>query len=693
MNTKVVRALSRAFSTIMVASLLVLSLGVPLVSAADGDIYTGNITLQSTGTQTVQVRIDVTDLGSCQAELHFDNTVIDVVSVAAGNIPTAPAVSGGVYTGPVDQVTYVSCAYLNTASAGNGPSGNFVFFSVTFRALKAATATSFTLENLVGAKTGGAGITFTPAAGTYTVLSPTEVWVDDDWAGSSDGDAVNGYTFGYNAFCTIQEGVDAVSGSTVHVLEGEYDGFTIDYTNGLDVLGEDGAVVNGISVPGLPGVDEVLCFINECSNVLVQNLEFDGDAFVDGTLYNGGADAAVACFGCTDTTLEELTIYDCNDNLPGLTYGIYVSGGLAQTVDVVAPAISACEVGIYVTKDSLNVTGGSIQGGGTEASYNSTGILVDGFSIANVEGTEIFDCANVGALEAPERRASSNPAGCGIYVEQNASAYVYGCCDIHHNDVGIFVQSFEPLNPQPGEPGEGTSGWLEANGNSIYDNRVWGVFYSLGYRGTVDHDPGIILFPSLNCEENWWGDEQGPTVMPLTGEEAELTPVGIKGDWVTYGVDYTPWLDGPCPYGDPVGLNAKLKGVARSGEPGLEVQFTDLSTPAPGCEIEEWLWDFGDRGTSSAQNPSHVYTREGSYTVTLTVVDSCGFKDSITMRAYISIKTTGGEELEPADMVVSYLLIDPLQVLPGQEVLVSGNICNQGEERGSKTVSLMVNGV
>jgi len=167
----------------------------------------------------------------------------------------------------------------------------------------------------------------------------------------------------------------------------------------------------------------------------------------------------------------------------------------------------------------------------------------------------------------------------------------------------------------------------------------------------------------------------------------------VRGDWVSPGVDYTPWLDGPCPGGDPVGINAKLKASVRSGQPGLEVPFTDMSTPAPGCDIEEWLWNFGDGSTSSAQNPSHVYDRQGSYTVTLTVTDSCGFTDSITMRAYISIKTTGGEALEPADMVVSYLLIDPLQVLPGQEVLVSGNICNQGEERGSKTVSLMVNGV
>ena len=44
-------------------------------------------------------------------------------------------------------------------------------------------------------------------------------------------------------------------------------------------------------------------------------------------------------------------------------------------------------------------------------------------------------------------------------------------------------------------------------------------------------------------------------------------------------------------------------------------------------------------------------------------------------------------------MSVSYLFIDPLLVLPGQQVTVSANVCNQGEERGTQTVTLMVNGV
>ena len=238
---------------------------------------------------------------------------------------------------------------------------------------------------------------------------------------------------------------------------------------------------------------------------------------------------------------------------------------------------------------------------------------------------------------------------------------VNNCASIHDNDFGIYVN------------GEYAS--LIANGNNIYNNDV-GVYWT--YHASFDEETD----EPLDCVENWWGDEAGPVVGVLS-----IPP----RDSASLGIDYSPWLDGPCPGGDPVGINANLKGVARSGEPGLKVTFTDLSSSAPGCEIIEWLWDFGDGSTSTEQNPVHVYNREGAFTVTLTVWDSCDFSDSITMKAYVTIaKKSDEEKVEPAKLGVSYLNIDPAQVLPNQEVVISANICNSGEERGSKTVSLMV---
>ncbi len=47
--------------------------------------------------------------------------------------------------------------------------------------------------------------------------------------------------------------------------------------------------------------------------------------------------------------------------------------------------------------------------------------------------------------------------------------------------------------------------------------------------------------------------------------------------------------------------------------PGQSITFTDLSVPGSGT-ITAWLWNFGDGGTSTVQNPSHIYTAQGIYT-------------------------------------------------------------------------------
>jgi PKD repeat protein len=57
-----------------------------------------------------------------------------------------------------------------------------------------------------------------------------------------------------------------------------------------------------------------------------------------------------------------------------------------------------------------------------------------------------------------------------------------------------------------------------------------------------------------------------------------------------------------------------------SPAPNQEVQFTDTSKGRP----TSWNWNFGDGGTSTAQNPSHVFTAVGSYPTTQTVSNTYG---------------------------------------------------------------------
>jgi vibriolysin len=77
---------------------------------------------------------------------------------------------------------------------------------------------------------------------------------------------------------------------------------------------------------------------------------------------------------------------------------------------------------------------------------------------------------------------------------------------------------------------------------------------------------------------------------------------------------------------------ADFVGSPLSGGAPLTVNFTDQSTNSP----TSWSWNFGDTGTSTAQNPSHIYNTPGTYTVSLTATNSSG-SDGVTKTNYITV--------------------------------------------------------
>jgi PKD repeat protein len=76
---------------------------------------------------------------------------------------------------------------------------------------------------------------------------------------------------------------------------------------------------------------------------------------------------------------------------------------------------------------------------------------------------------------------------------------------------------------------------------------------------------------------------------------------------------------------------------------GSTATFTNFSTSVNNSLT--YSWDFGDGNTSSAQNPSHTYATNGTYTVTL-IASNCIFSDTITQT--IQIGTTSMEETPKA---------------------------------------------
>ncbi len=79
---------------------------------------------------------------------------------------------------------------------------------------------------------------------------------------------------------------------------------------------------------------------------------------------------------------------------------------------------------------------------------------------------------------------------------------------------------------------------------------------------------------------------------------------------------------------------ADFSGTPLSGPAPLSTSFTDLSTG----DITSWAWDFGDGGTSTAQNPTYTFTTPGSYTVSLTATGPGG-SDTQTKVSYVLVAT------------------------------------------------------
>jgi len=292
--------------------------------------------------------------------------------------------------------------------------------------------------------------------------------------------------------------------------------------------------------------------------------------------------------------------------------------------------------------------------------------LVDGNAVTGSGGAALWLCGDAETLKDSEAYVLGNSFdandGWGIYgYVEHALLDVSGCNQVTSNaGGGIYLDGSD-------------MGLVGIHNNNIQGNTEWGLLN--------DSDE------TVDALTNWWGDGSGPY-------QATTNAAGL-GDPVSDNVLYDPWMTASC---EPSSVSAAFAASARSGAPGLRVQFTDRSTS--GCAITAWLWDFGDGGTSTAQNPVHTFLREGTFTVTMTVWDSCGHSDSFSMQVHIAVakavralfEPSGRDTPEPARLGVSYLHIDPLQVLPGQAVTVSANVCNSGEERGTRTVSFMVSG-
>jgi N-acetylneuraminic acid mutarotase len=164
--------------------------------------------------------------------------------------------------------------------------------------------------------------------------------------------------------------------------------------------------------------------------------------------------------------------------------------------------------------------------------------------------------------------------------------------------------------------------------------------------------------------------------LPVTGYSQVATLLSSGQVLVTGGdaSNYNgPALNAVQTYGSAVvapGLNVTASPT--SGLTPLTVQFSSPSTDSDGNTVTNWNWDFGDGGTSMAQNPSHTYNNFGGYSPSLTAYSTFGATPlNVTGLGVISVTNSPGM-WTLTDSLTNAVRNQTATLLPNGKVLLAG---------------------
>lgn len=357
---------------------------------------------------------------------------------------------------------------------------------------------------------------------TTTVSATTDVYVDDDCAGSPDG------TFN-NPYCTIQVAIDAASDyDTIRVAAGTYvEQIIVDKSIILQGAGKETAI---IEYPPAPVSDQYLVMV-QADDVAINGFKLLGHfSAPNRAVYiihskntgliveNNAIQGFIGVFG-------NLIDAQIKNNIIGTNRkGIYIPGGNNLLIEgnTIKPAEGAGSYAsncgaiymdhvTYVTIQKNTMQGFSSStdpsitaGRGIEGSHNSYITIFDNAFVNNRDAITMWIVTDIDI----DKNTITNSDRYGINIK-GQSINIINNEITGSGDSGVNIAEFT-ISTQD----------VNVNFNNIVGNTNYGV------RNTWSGE--------VNAENNWWGDCSGPY-------HQTTNPLGT-GNAVSDNVDYDPWL-------------------------------------------------------------------------------------------------------------------------------------------------------
>jgi PKD repeat protein len=275
---------------------------------------------------------------------------------------------------------------------------------------------------------------------------------------------------------------------------------------------------------------------------------------------------------------------------------------------------------------------------GSMSSIGATGVALTGLAFDPTDGT-LYGSTTRLSSSNPKSLVTINPttgASTLVAAYSGDAGGTKTCTDICFDAGGqlwgwsetvdslVSIDKATAVATSPGNSGLSTFGdGLEFVSSTLYafPRGIGGHFYTVDTSTGAVTDLGATSSDDLDVSSSIAAASQNSGTMYivlLNAGTAKLATINIStgvahviGSLLS-NTDAIAWEAAAPP-----ALAADFSATPTTGPAPLVVNFTDLSTGTP----TGWSWDFGDGGTSTDQNPSHVYMTVGSFDVSLTVTN------------------------------------------------------------------------